>query len=232
MTAELLGARSVLVIAPHPDDESLGCGGLIAALADRGADLGVVFVTDGGASHPRSRAWPRRRLAALRGEEAAAALSALGASDAARLDLGLPDAGIVRDAPDWQKAVARTARFAAALRPSVVLAPWRRDPHRDHRDSHTLTVAALTRAGLRPRLLEYPIWLDELGVDDARPQPGEVVELILDVSPWRERKQAAVAAHRSQLGLVIDDDPNGFVLSDATIRRLTSRDEVYLEVQR
>lgn len=231
MTADLLGVRSVLVIAPHPDDEALGCGGLIAALGERGADVAVVFVTDGGASHPRSRDWPRARLADLRAEEASAALTALGISSALRLHLGLPDADIVRGSPDWQRAVERTAQLAADLRPAVVLAPWRRDPHRDHRDSHALTVEALQRADIRPRLLEYPIWLDELEAEDARPRPGEAVALAVDVSRWRKRKRAAVAAHRSQLGLVVDDDPSGFVLSDATIRRLTDGDEVYFEVQ-
>jgi LmbE family N-acetylglucosaminyl deacetylase len=230
MTADLLGARSALVIAPHPDDEALGCGGLIAALAERGADLAVVFVTDGGASHPRSRRWPRPRLAALRAEEASAALAALGASGATRLHLGLPDAGIKRGGHDWQRAVERTAQLASDFRPDLVLTPWRRDPHRDHRDSHALTVEVLTRTGIRPRLLEYPIWLDELEAEDARPRPGETVARHVDVGLWRERKRAAVAAHRSQLGLVIDDDPGGFVLSDTTIRRLTAGAEVYFEV--
>jgi LmbE family N-acetylglucosaminyl deacetylase len=231
MTADLLAARAALVIAPHPDDEALGCGGLIAALAERGADLTVVFVTDGGASHPRSRLWPRPRLVALRAEEASAGLAMLGASGATRLHLGLPDAGIVRGSSDWQRAVEQTAQLVATLRPAIVLAPWRRDPHRDHRDSHALTVEALQRAEIRPRLLEYPIWLDELEAEDARPRPGEAMVRSMDVSPWRERKRAAVAAHRSQLGLVVDDDPSGFVLSEATIRRLTAGNEVYFEVQ-
>jgi LmbE family N-acetylglucosaminyl deacetylase len=231
VSADVLAARSALVIAPHPDDEALGCGGLIAALVECGADLAVVFVTDGGASHLRSRLWPRPRLAALRAEEASAALAALGASGAACLHLGLADAGIVRGSPVWQRAVERTVQLVATLRPAIVLAPWRRDPHRDHRDSHALTVEALKRAEIRPRLLEYPIWLDELEAEDARPRPGEAMARHVDVSPWRERKRAAVAAHRSQLGHVVDDDPSGFVLSEATIRRLTSGDEVYFEVQ-
>jgi LmbE family N-acetylglucosaminyl deacetylase len=231
MIADLLAAQSALVVAPHPDDEALGCGGLLAALADHGARLAVLFVTDGGASHPGSRKWPGPRLAALRAEEAAASLAALGAADATRLHLGLPDAGIVRGDPGWQRAVARTADLAAGLRPALVLAPWRRDPHRDHVDAHALIVEALQRARLRPRLLEYPIWLDELAAEDDRPRPGETLAHHVDVSPWRERKQEAVAAHRSQLGLVIDDDPGGFVLTGATVRRLTSGDEVYFEVQ-
>ena len=69
-----LPTGNVLVIAPHPDDESLGCGGLLSMLAAAGRSLHIVFVTDGGASHPHSRTWSRSRLALQREQEAAEAL--------------------------------------------------------------------------------------------------------------------------------------------------------------
>jgi LmbE family N-acetylglucosaminyl deacetylase len=56
-------ARKILVVAPHPDDETLGCGGLISLLAQNGSAFYIVFVTDGSASHRNSRAWPSARLA-------------------------------------------------------------------------------------------------------------------------------------------------------------------------
>jgi LmbE family N-acetylglucosaminyl deacetylase len=229
MITDLLSATAVLVVAPHPDDEALGCGGLIAALAERGARLGVLFVTDGGASHPGSHAWPRARLARLRAEEATASLDALGAADAERLHLGLPDADMPPQGPCRDAAVARSARLAAELRPDLALLPWRRDPHRDHRDSHVLALEAMDRAGLRPRILEYAVWLEEFGAPGDWPRPGETATHRLDISPWRARKRAAVAAHRSQCGAMIHDDPGGFALSEATIRRLTSGPEVYFE---
>lgn len=229
--SELLVYRSALVVAPHPDDESLGCGGLIAGLAEAGADLAVLFVTDGGASHLSSRAWPRRRLAAQRESEAAAALAALGAASARRVHLSLPDAGMCRGDARWVDAEERTAVVIKLIEPQVVLAPWRRDPHRDHRDSYALVEEAIAKTGMQPRLLEYAIWLDELGGADDRPYPGEVDLVTLDIGRWREQKRAAVAAHRSQLGALIDDDPTGFALSADTIARLTSGDEVYFEAR-
>jgi LmbE family N-acetylglucosaminyl deacetylase len=120
----------------------------------------------------------------------------------------------------------RLCRDAA---PRVGPLPWRRDPHRDHRDAHALTAEALRRSGLRPRLLEYAIWLDELGAEGDRPHPGEVSTIRFDIGPWRSRKRAAVAAQRSQLGLVVQDDPHGFVLSSDTVDRLTGSAEVYFE---
>ncbi len=229
MSRDLLPADAALIVAPHPDDEALGCGGLLAALAEAGARLSVVFVTDGGASHPCSRDWPRSRLAALRAEEAKASLAALGAASAERLHLGLPDAGIDRGAAEWTAALDATVALISGLRPELVVAPWRRDPHRDHRDAYVLAVEALRQAGVSARLLEYAIWLDELGAEADRPQPGEVCMLRLGIDAWRSRKCAAIGVHRSQLGLVVMDDPQGFVLSADTVDRLVRGDEVFFE---
>src|ERR1700733_13799140 len=59
------GARAVIV-APHPDDEILGTGGLLAQLSDLGRKVLIIAVTDGTASHPDSPQWPAARLAAIR----------------------------------------------------------------------------------------------------------------------------------------------------------------------
>src|ERR1700689_4824660 len=75
---DVLGEGGVLVIAPHPDDESLACGGLIAEACATDRPATVIVVSDGTGSHPRSRAYPRARLRALREAEARQAVSALG----------------------------------------------------------------------------------------------------------------------------------------------------------
>ena len=67
-----------LVLAPHPDDESLGCGGLIAAACAGGQPPIVVVLTDGAGSHPNSRAYPPDRLRTTREAETLAALACLG----------------------------------------------------------------------------------------------------------------------------------------------------------
>ena len=75
---EIVGAAPLLVLAPHPDDESLGCGGLIAESCARGRDVHVAILTDGTGSHPSSPSYPAPRLRALRQREALAAVEALG----------------------------------------------------------------------------------------------------------------------------------------------------------
>src|ERR1700746_771451 len=77
---DVIGSKTCLVLAPHPDDESLGCGGLIAACCAAGRPPGVAILTDGCASHPGSCAYPPQRLAAIRKQEVTSAVGHLGLS--------------------------------------------------------------------------------------------------------------------------------------------------------
>jgi LmbE family N-acetylglucosaminyl deacetylase len=220
--------RRMLVVAPHPDDESLGCGGLIAALTDLGAGVSTVFVTDGGASHRNSRLWPRARLAAEREREAATALDRLGAAPQPRRFLRLPDAAMPkRGEPAHEAARAALAGIAREFEPDLALLPWRRDPHRDHRDAWALAHGAFAAAGASPDVLEYAIWLDELGAAEDHPRSEEAARVRFDVSAVLARKRAAVEAHRSQTTGLVADDPDGFRLSAETIRRLVGPVEAY-----
>src|ERR1700742_5149972 len=75
---DVIGSGTCLVLAPHPDDESLGCGGLIAACVAAGRDPLVAVLTDGTGSHPGSLAFPPDRLRTLRAQEVRAAVGHLG----------------------------------------------------------------------------------------------------------------------------------------------------------
>ena len=81
----------VVVVAPHPDDEVLACGGLLAMLSDCRHPVTVISVTDGDASHPGSRRWPIQLLAQQRHAEALEALSRLGLKPLDYVRLSLPD---------------------------------------------------------------------------------------------------------------------------------------------
>ncbi len=223
-----LEASRVLVVAPHPDDEALGCGGLIAALAQKGCRFHVVFTTDGGASHLNSPSWPRARLAALREEEAAEALRRLGIGAEPRSFLRLQDAAMpMRSSAEERQARSALGAILRDLQPDLVLLPWRRDPHCDHRDSWQLTVDALAEACLSPLMLEYAIWLDELGAEEDRPRQNEAERILFDIAPVLAMKRNAVEAHLSQTTDLIDDDPHAFRLSGETIERLVKPAEAY-----
>ena len=223
-----LKARRITVIAPHPDDESLGCGGLIAALSADGRAVQVVFVTDGAGSHPNSAAWPSARLAGQRRREAQAALACLGATGVPPVFLDLPDAGMPSLAdPAGEAVVGALAHALGAFGPELVLTPWRRDPHCDHRDAWALTKAAVSRSGLAPERLEYAVWLDEFGGEGDRPRDDEVEAVAFDISDVLALKREAVEAHLSQTTGLIDDDPTGFRLTAETIDRLVQPVERY-----
>jgi LmbE family N-acetylglucosaminyl deacetylase len=76
-------------------------------------------------------------------------------------------------------------------------------------------------------MLEYAIWLDELGLPDDYPRREEAEAISFDVSGVLSRKRAAIAAHATQTTSLIDDDPTGFRLTPATIARLTQPTETF-----
>ncbi len=200
-------AGPVVVVAPHPDDESLACGGLLASLARAGVPTRVVVVTDGTGSHPNSQVYPPDRLQALRQAETLAALWALGLGPEAARFLGLPDGFLAHLGGAAEAAIATLV--GALDGAATVVAPWHGDPHPDHVATATLVDAACARLGPPPRQVAYPVWAWVRG-DDV---PTEGTPWRLDVSAVRDRKRRAVAAHRSQTTGLIADDPDGFVLS-------------------
>ena len=216
-----------LVVAPHPDDESLGCGGALALLADAGQAVRVLFVSDGTGSHPHSRTHPPDVLRRLREREACAALVALGLSAGHARFMRLPDTRVpTPSTPGFAKAAARCAALLEDFRPETVLLPWRRDPHGDHRATWHLLKAATV--GRPPRFLEYPIWVWDLGA--AADQPGpDVRGRRLEVGAVLPRKRAAIAAHRSQLTDLISDDPTAFRLTADNLAHFDHPWEIYFE---
>ncbi len=78
----LARGQRIVVVAPHPDDETLGCGLLIARAARAGVPLAVVALTDGQASHPESKRWPATALGRLRRAELRRAMARPGAGAA------------------------------------------------------------------------------------------------------------------------------------------------------
>ncbi len=106
--AERLGDGGLVVIAPHPDDESLACGGLIAEAHAEGRPVRVVIVSDGTGSHPASKTYPRARLRELRENEAREAVAELGLDPGREVVfLRLPDRFVPSDGPLAEKAIAR-----------------------------------------------------------------------------------------------------------------------------
>ena len=145
--------------------------------------------------------------------------------------LALPDAAMpAPGSPKWDKSVAQVAEIITEFNPALALLPWRRDPHCDHRASWRLTRDSLRLANAHPLILEYPIWLDEFGEEGDRPRNDEARQVMFDVTAVLEAKRAAITAHLTQTTRLIDDDPNGFRLTEAVIERLATPTETYYQV--
>jgi len=219
-----------LIVAPHQDDESLGCGGLIALLRSFDVPVTVLFISDGTGSHPQSRAFPSDRLRDTREAEAREALQVLGVTPDMMTFLRFRDTAVpMAGATDFAAAAERVRRVVADARSETIILPWRRDPHCDHRAAWQLLHAALVGQQRQPRLLEYPIWVWELAGEGDLPRAGEVEGWRLDIAAVFAQKQAAIATHRSQLGQLIDDDPSGFCLLPHVLEHFAHPWEIYLE---
>jgi len=219
-----------IVFAPHPDDESLGCGGLLALLADAGVAATVVIMTDGSRSHPNSVTHSRARLAAIREDETLDAVAALGLAPPRVRFLRFRDCGLpTEETAAYSEAMARVRALVAEIRPETVLVPWRRDPHCDHVSTWHLLRAAIAGMPRRPRWLEYPVWAWPHADAAVAPRRDEACVWRIDITSVLARKQWAIAQHRSQLGRLIHDDPEGFVLKPEMLAYFTQPWELFIE---
>jgi LmbE family N-acetylglucosaminyl deacetylase len=221
---DVMGEGGLVVIAPHPDDESLACGGLIARACEQGRPVRVVIVSDGTGSHPRSRAYPRLRLRGLREAEARRAVSVLGLAPRHLTFLRLPDRFVPHEGARAGAAVETIVAAARQIDASALFVSWRHDPHCDHQAAFSLARSAQQRLGAR--LFEYTVW-------GAALKPFEPVTPVtsgfrLFVGRERVRKRRAVAAHVSQTTSLISDDPAGFRLSAADLARFSGSFEMFM----
>ena len=224
---EMLEDRPFVVIAPHPDDESLACGGLIAEACRQGVRGKVVIVSDGAGSHPNSKAYPPDRLTSLREEEAREAGAELGLKAGDMLFLGLPDRFVTCEGEEAERAIGAIADCASQVGARSLFVSWRYDPHCDHEASYQIARAVQRRMG-ELQLFEYVVWGHTL-------PPSTVVDPIRSGFRIRiddaahEKKRRAIAAHRSQTTHLIDDDPRGFRFTQSGLARFDLRYEFFFE---
>jgi LmbE family N-acetylglucosaminyl deacetylase len=181
---------NILVIATHPDDEVLGCGGAIARHTSRGDRVEVVVVTRGAPD-----LYSEDQVATLR-KELHEAHDILGVSVAHFLDFPAPKLDAV---PLHELADSLAARLRD-YRPDVVYLPHRGDLHSDHRAvfQSALVAARPVGAPFIRRLLSYET-LSE--TEWAAPNIADVFlpNVFIDITDFLEKKKQAMAAYRSQV---------------------------------
>lgn len=157
-----ISPASALIIAPHPDDETFGCGGLIALKCQMGVKVSVVFLTDGEASHKNCCETPPVMIGCARRELAHEICADLGVSRDNVHWLGLTDGSIPNvGEPGFTEAVQQLAELMDLLTPEEVFASHPQDSWPDHEAASELVLHALKqgRKCAVAELIYYPVWL-------------------------------------------------------------------------
>lgn len=186
------GAQRVVVVAAHPDDETLGAGGLMRLAAEAGLEVVVVLLTDGEGSHPRSPTTRPSELARRRVRESHEALRGL-APEGTLHRLGLPD-GSVEDHEDTVVTALVDVVGEEGAR-TLLVSPWRWDGHCDHDAAGRAAAVAAWRTGAA--LWEYPVWLWHWC--DPADAPWQALRVLALPEAVRQAKGAAVGLHRTQV---------------------------------
>ncbi len=172
---------NILVIAPHPDDESIGCGGTICLHTVRGDHVAAVFLTSGEfalGDLPREKAWAIREAEA---EESASILGITSVTFLRRPDHYLGD-GIEEAATELRQLLERQ-------QPQLIYLPHAYEGHSDHRACQPIVQAALSSTLIPPpALLGYEVWT-----------PLSEYDRVENIGQTMARKLQAVRAHRSQI---------------------------------
>ena len=188
----------VVILAPHPDDETLGCGGLIARRAAEGRRIVVVVLTDGRALLRRfgvDRDPSEAEVSAMRKDETRRALDIL--TDG-RAELTFLDIENERLVDEQVAATARVTDLLRDLTPAELYVTSPFEGHREHLAANQIARVACAATGSCGSIYEYIVSLKQgVSVDDLpRTRVG------VDVSAYRDRERRALAQFRSHLDII------------------------------
>jgi LmbE family N-acetylglucosaminyl deacetylase/SAM-dependent methyltransferase len=188
----------LIVLAAHPDDETLGAGTLIAEAAARKITIDVVIATDGERSHPDSPTHDPDRLAGIRRDEARAAVALL-APAATLTFLGLPDANLAEHLAELATALGGIIDGPAAeegVGSCWLLSPWSADRHPDHEACAAAAERAAAVATIRR--WEYPIWLWHWGIPGGDDVGIGALHRVAVTTAAADTRARALGCYRSQ----------------------------------
>jgi LmbE family N-acetylglucosaminyl deacetylase len=190
---DLTGCRELVVVAPHPDDETLGLGATTAQL--------VASVSDGGAAQPGTKGWDRTRLETTRRYELRRATGVLGLPPPTRL--GLPDGQLT----EYEDRIAESlVQILEGAAPGTwCAATWRGDGHPDHEAVGRAAATACAYTG--STLLEYPVWMWHWATPADPAVPWDRAHAVRVSGRALSRKRLAAQCFRSQLAPIGADTP-------------------------
>ncbi len=174
--------RKILAVAPHPDDEVLGCGGTLRKHVLAGDNVQVLYLTDGGAGRKFNES--PEVVIQSRKKEAREAAKCLGIHQL--FWMNEPDGGLAVN-PHTLEAI---HEILYAVQPDVLYIPHSQDAHPDHRNAYQLVQDAVCTLKIpRPALYAYEIW-EPLYAD-----------YLINITEVMAKKRQALHCYRSQLEL-------------------------------
>lgn len=221
----VMGLGTTLIVAPHADDESLACGGVISLLRKYNQTVYILLLSDGTLSHPNSVEYPAEKLRNLRENELLTAARALDVPVENIIFCRYKDRQVPGlQNPHFDQALSNMNKIIEIIGPQSIFVPWRKDPHPDHIAAYELIDNATTNGA---KIYEYAVWLNAIGSVADFPSLNEIIPFNLDISSVLTIKQNAIAAHQSQISDLITDDPEGFRLSPEMLAHFNQPYELF-----
>lgn len=222
-TISIAEMGAILVVAPHPDDETLGCGGLIAMCARVQQPVFILAMTNGEASHPGDQAW-RRKLGQIRQQEQLNALRVLGIRNPNVISLALADGGVNQLNGEHRTEVSAFIKAGMKARSiETLFVPAIDDCHGDHQATARLLADIVLNCPVK-YVFGYQIWPPAM-------RPAQVssneMAYTLDISNVLALKIQAIQEHRSQLGAVEPAHTEGFCMPQVLLDEKLKAHESY-----
>jgi LmbE family N-acetylglucosaminyl deacetylase len=183
--------NNIIVFAPHPDDETLACGGTIIKKLEEGFDVYVVVMTDGRHSHDATLGLAEpspTTIAEIRATEFREATRVLGVNPTNLILMRFEDGKLRRHMSEARE---KTVQILHEVRPVEIYMPYRDDANEDHRTTYKIVTGSVREADLLPKMYEYPVW-------NGKTPCHELKVFVTDIHKELGRKMEAISKYKSQ----------------------------------
>ncbi|WP_414754160.1 PIG-L deacetylase family protein [Anabaena sp. CCY 9910] len=204
----LSNQKSAMIFSPHQDDETFGCGGMIAYKREHGIPVVVVFITDGKGSRSLDLDC-QNQIVQTRKQEAISALGILGVESSHIHFLSKPDGCLPElSNEEHQQTIREISELIQHYQPEEIYVPHRKDCHRDHEATYNLVKTVIREANIPVEVFQYPVWLFWraplfilLKIQDI------AAAYRFSITSVQDKKKRAIASYSSQ----IENLPRGFI---------------------
>jgi len=209
----------MIVFAPHPDDETLACGGTIIRKIREGFDVHIVVMTDGRHSHDVTLGLAEpspENIAKIRATEFREATRVLGVNPGNLILLKFED-GKLRE--HMAEAEERTVQILRQLVPTEIYTSYRHDTNDDHRTTYEIVTDSVREADQLPKMYEYSVWNGKTAC------PGLKV-FVMNIHGELKRKMEAISKYKSQISTCFPKQGKA-VLSEEFVNTFRSENETF-----